>query len=699
MSAIPSEVTSLDFFEIKESIRSYLRTRSEFSDYDFEGSAASYLLDILAYNTYYTAFNANMALNEAFLETATVRDNIVKIAKQLNYTPRSIKAAEAEVTVDVQTEIGSDGLTYPEFVTLRKGDSFIAETVTEDFIFTLLTRQTAAVNPTTGIASFKCIPIYQGNLLTYSFVVNNTKSKEYVIPSEDVDTERMIVYVSPSVQSSEIDIYNKATSAVALDSNSRIYFLEEVDDLRYRLVFGDGVLGRKLVDGEFVKIDYVRTTGEDANGAREFQFIGTATDSQGRVIASTSIATTTVMTAMNGTPRETAISVKYNAPRLYTTQSRAVTESDYENIIKQLYPQAKSVVAYGGERLNPPIYGKVYIAVRPQTGTSLNETTKARLKNQLKDYAIASIGIEIIDPTVFYILPKTYVYYNGNLTNLNGNDLGTKILKNIDDYNSQNTANRYDGRVEASKLGAVIDNSDPSISGSTTQVTLGQNLSEFNFGQVFNQCLDFGNALYNPDNFAGTPTDGNGNGSGNTGGSCAPNFSVVKSGTFYATGYTEDLVAAGVTSGGVIQTPAFSSLEQNQTLVPVNLRDDGRGNMILVTERDEQEVILNNNVGTVDYEQGKVCVGPLNIALTPDDTTRVPVVVYPAGGSLEVPAGTDPTILNPQVNPIDFTVNDISIPVFDPNNFSGFNYGGVNTINIIDYPTDTFQYPELDECF
>jgi len=694
MSAIPSEVTSLDFFEIKESIRSYLRTRSEFTDYDFEGSAASYLLDILAYNTYYTAFNANMALNEAFLETATVRDNIVKIAKQLNYTPRSIKAAMAEVTVDVQTEIGSNGLTYPEFVNLRKGDSFIAETVVEDFIFTLMTKQTAAVDPTTGIATFKCLAIYQGNLLTHSFIVNNTKTKEYVIPSEDVDTERMIVYISPSVQSSEIDIYNKATSAVALDSNSRVYFLEEVDDLRYRLIFGDGVLGRKLIDGEFVKIDYVRTTGEDANGARDFQFIGTATDSQGRVIAASSISTRTVTPAQDGSPRETPISIKYNAPRLYTTQNRAVTESDYENIVRQLYPQSKSVVAYGGERLNPPIYGKVFIAVRPQTGSTLNETTKARLRNQLKDYSIASIGIEVIDPKVFYVLPKTYVYYNGNKTNLTGNDLGTKILKNIDDYNSQNSANRYNGRIEASKLAAVIDNSDPSISGSTSQVTLGQNLTEFNFGQVFNQCLDFGNALYNPDNYSGSPTSGNG-----TGGGCAPNFSVVKSGTFYATGYTEDLVAAGTTAGGVIQTPAFSSLENNQTLVPVNLRDDGLGNMILVTVRDEQEVILNTNVGTVDYASGTVCVGPLNIALTPDNTNRVPVVVYPAGGSLTVPAGTDPTILNPQVNPIDFTVNDITIPTFDPNNFNGFNFGGTSTINIIEYPTDTFQYPELDECF
>ena len=604
MAAVPSELTSLDFFEIKESIRSYLRTRSEFTDYDFEGSAASYLLDILAYNTYYTAFNANMSLNEAFLETSTVRDNIVKVAKQLNYTPRSVKSPKAFVTVTVQTLIGANGLTYPEQVTINKGDSFSAENNFDDYIFTILTQVQAPVDQSTGKATFRCLATYQGNLLTYSFVVNNTKRQEYIIPSEDVDTERMIVYISPSVQSSEIDIYNRATSSVNLDSNSRIYFLEEVDDLRYKVIFGDGVLGRQLVDGEFVKIDYVRTVGKEANGARDFTFIGTANDSEGRIISNNAISVVTENQAADGEDRESPVSIKYNAPRLYTTQNRAVTERDFENLVRQLYPQSRSVVAYGGEKLNPPVYGKVYVAVRPKTGSKLNETTKVRIKNQLKDYSIGAIDPIIIDPTTLYVIPKSYVYYNGNDTNLSSNDLRTKVLKNIDDYNAQNAANRFNNRFEGSKYAGVVDNSDPAISGSTTQITLGQNLDTFQFGQVFNQCLDFNNPLFRPGDYSGTSDDnGTGDGNGTSGdgtdgsdGTCKPTFSVVKSGTFYATGYTESLLNNANLTSGVVQvdTAVFDSTT-SQTLVPVNLRDDGKGNMMLVTVKDEAEVIIEGN--------------------------------------------------------------------------------------------------------
>ena len=700
MPAVPSELTSLDFFEIKESIRSYLRTRTEFTDYDFEGSAASYLLDILAYNTYYTAFNANMSLNEAFLETSTVRDNIVKVAKQLNYTPRSIKSPKAFVTVSIQTLVGANGLTYPEQVTINKGDSFSAENNFDDYIFTILNQVQAPVDQSTGIATFKCLAAYQGNLLTYSFIVNNTKKQEYIIPSEDVDTERMIVYVSPSVQSSEIDIYNRATSSVNLDSNSRIYFLEEVDDLRYKVIFGDGVLGRQLVDGEFVKIDYVRTIGKEANGARDFTFIGTAVDSEGRIIGNNNITVVTENQAADGEDRETPVSIKYNAPRLYTTQNRAVTERDFENLVRQIYPQSRSVVAYGGEKLSPPVYGKVYVAVRPKTGSKLNETTKTRIKNELKDYSIGAIDPIIIDPKTLYVIPKSYVYYNGNDTNLSSNDLRTKVLKNVDDYNSNNAANRFNNRFEGSKYAGVVDNADPAISGSTTQLTLGQNLDTFQFGQVFNQCLDFNNPLFRPGDFAGTPEDSNGMGDGGgMGDTCKPTFSVVKSGTFYATGYTESLLNNANLTSGVVQvdTATLSSTEA-QTLVPVNLRDDGAGNMMLVTVRDEAEVVLNNNVGSVNYATGEVCVGPLNVALTPDNTNRIPVVVYPSGGSLEPPAGTDPIIFNPEVNPIDYTISDLSVPIFDPNNFNGFNFGG-GELNILDYPTDSFTYPELEECF
>ena len=709
MSAIPSQLTSLDFFEIKESIKSYLRTRKEFTDYDFEGSSASYLIDILAYNTYYTAFNANMALNEAFLETSTVRDNIVRIAKQLNYTPRSIKAPRACVKLIAQTAVGLNGTTFPEYATLKKGDVFVADNDFDSYTFALTQDIQVPVDSATGRATFDNVLVYQGNLLTYNFTVDYTKKQEYIIPDENVDTGLLTVDISPTAQSSETDTYSPAKNVTNADSTSRIYYLEETDDMRYRIIFGDGSIGRKLIDGEYIRTTYVSTDGVEANGAKGFDFIGNIVDSDQRTISPNSISLTTKDAAQDGEDRETALSVKFRAPRAYATQNRAVTENDFEHIVSEIYPQAASVTAFGGEKLTPPVYGKVYVAIRPKTGNKLNETTKSKIKKDLAKYSVASIEPVIIDPTSFYVIPKSYVYYNGNDTNLTGSQLGTKILQGIDDYNKAGQTNRFNGRIDGSKFGAMIDNSDNSISGNVTQMTLGQNLDKFEFGQVFTQCLDFGNPLYDPSNYSGTP-DGDGtddddngdDGEGGTGNKCKPNFSVVKSGTFYATGYTEDLVNLTLTDGAtsaVITTPGISTNVTNQVLVPVNIRDDGRGNLILVTIRDETELTLNASVGSVDYGSGQVCVGPVAIQGTPDDTERLPIQVLPAGGSIQVPPGVDPTIFNPTVNPIDYTINDTAIPTFDPNNFNGYNFGPVGGINIIDYPTDTFTYPVSESCF
>tara|TARA_B100001996_G_scaffold40038_1_gene29279 strand:- start:1082 stop:3181 length:2100 start_codon:yes stop_codon:yes gene_type:complete len=699
MSAIPSQLTSLDFFEIKESIRSYLRTRKEFTDYDFEGSSASYLIDILAYNTYYTAFNANMALNEAFLETATVRDNIVRIAKQLNYTPRSIKAPRACIKLLAQTSIGLNGTSFPEFATLKKGDVFVADNDFDSYTFALTQDIQVPVDSGTGLATFESVLVYQGNLLTYNYTVDYTQRQDYIIPDENVDTGLLTVDISPTEQSAETDTYSPATNVTNADGTSRIYYLEETDDMRYRLVFGDGSIGRKLIDGEYIRVSYVSTDGVEANGAKGFNFIGTVLDSDQRVISPNSISLTTKDAAQDGEDRETSLSVKFRAPRAYATQNRAVTENDFEHIVSEIYPQAASVTAFGGEKLNPPIYGKVYVAIRPKTGNKLNATTKQKIKKDLLKYSIASIEPVIIDPTIFYVLPKSYVYYNGNDTSLTGAQLGTKILQGIDAFNKNGATNRFGNRIDGSKFGAMVDSSDPAISGNVTQMTLGQNLDQFTFGQVFTQCLDFGNPLYDPNAYSGSPDDGDDDG---TGGKCKPSFSVVKSGTFYATGYTEDLVNLTLSDGTTtaqVATPGISTLTTNQVLVPVNIRDDGRGNLIMVTTRDETELTLNPSVGSVNYGTGQVCVGPVAIQGTPDDTTRLPIQVLPAGGSIAVPPGVDPTIFNPQVNPIDYTINDVSIPTFDPNNFNGYNYGDTTGINIIDYPTDTFTYPVSESCF
>lgn len=700
MPATPSELTSLDFFEIKESIRSYLRTRPEFTDYDFEGSTASYLIDILAYNTYYTSFNANMAVNEAFLESATVRDNIVRIAKQINYTPRSIKASKACVRISARAQQLPGGQSYPDSITIKKGDVFITQVDQQSYTFCIQKDVQAAVDQNTGLALFSKLVINQGNMMTFNYTVDDTKKQEFVIPADSVDTELLTVSVKPNEQSAEIDEYSLSKNVTALDSTSRVYFLEETEDLRYKVIFGDGILGRKLIDNEFVVLQYVVTDGPAANGASKFSFIGQAVDSVGRAILPTAMSMATIDSGQSGEDRESALSIKFRAPRAFSTQNRAVTENDYAHIVKDIYPQAAAVTAYGGEKLSPPEYGKVFIAVRSKSGVNLNTTTKKRIQNQLLDYSMASIQPIVVDPRVYYLSPKVYPSFNGNATSRSANELASEILKSIDQFNGQNRDDRFGGRLEMSKFNSMVDSSDNAIAGTTSQMTLGQNLDQFTFGNIFTQCLDFNNPIINPNDFGGGDGD-----------DCNPKFSSVKTGSFYATGYSEqvaDQIASGEAAGSLNATVGgatdledaitSSAATVTTTLVPVNIRDDGLGNLMMVTNRNEKEVILNNSVGTVDYNTGKVCVGPLNIADTPDSTTRVPVVVLPAGNGITIPPGVDPTIFNPEVYPIDFITNPSEIPNFDPGNFAGWNYGG-SGINTIDYPIDAFEYPEIDSCF
>ena len=698
MAAIPSNLTSLDFTEIKESIRSYLRTRTEFTDYDFEGSAASYLLDVLAYNTYYAAFNANMAMNEAFLESATIRDNVVKIAKQLNYTPRSIKASKACLHFAVQTQYVGSSTTFPSTVTLPQGDTFVSSVDGESYLFTLPQDLTVAVDQTTGIAEFNKTVVYQGNLLTYKYTVEDVKKCGYDIPVDNVDTDLLYVSISPNAQSEEIDTYNRITDIVGVDGTTRGYFLEETDDLRYKVIFGDGIIGRELIAGEIIRFKYVRTDGPLANGCKKFTFIGRAVDNTGRIIPSSNISVTTVDASQDGEVGEDIVSIKYNAPRAFSAQNRAVTESDYEYITKMVYPMAKSVTAYGGERLAPPIYGKVFVAVKTKSGAALNETTKKRIKNDLLKYSMAAIEPVIIDPTTLYIRPKSYVFFDGTRTNLSNNEMATTVLSAIDQYNNQGSSNRFNGRIDTSAFQSMVDNSNNAIVGNQTSMTLGLNVEGFPFGSTFTQCVDFNNEIVNPSDISGGTT---GTGAGG-GGTCDPKFSSVKSGTFYSTGYTENLLELAVqsqqlTTNSVLSTSTFID-NDTSALLPVNVRDDGKGELIMVSKLDEKEVILKKGVGTVNYKSGEVCLGPINVASTPDGTNRIPITALVASANVNIGTGVDPNIFNPQVITIDYTIDGTSVPNFDPFDFTPINFDGTS-INIIDYPTTVFEFPEFDACF
>ncbi len=694
MAAIPSNLTSLDFSEIRESIRSYLRTRDEFTDYDFDGSAASYLLDVLSYNTYYASFNANMAMNEAFLESATIRDNVVKIAKQLNYTPRSVKAPKACIQFAVQTETIGSGTAYPSTVSMLAGDVFVSAVSGSGYTFTLPTTLNAAVDQSTGIATFNKVVINQGNTLEYQYTVDDVKKRSYEIPADQIDTDLLTVSISPNAQSEEIDTYNLVKNIVDVDGTTRGYFLEETDDQRYNVVFGDGVICRQLIAGEIIKLKYVRTEGTAANGCKSFSFIGRIIDSEQRYIASSQISLATVDGAQDGEDVESTLSIKFNAPRAFNSQNRAVTESDYEFITKKVYPQAKSVTAYGGERLAPPVYGKVYISIRTKSGALLNTTTKKRIKTDLLKYSIAAIEPVIVDPITLYIRPKTWAFFDGNKTTLSNNEVASKVLSAVDQYNTQAESTRFNGRIDLSAYQSMIDSSDPAISGNITHMSLGMNIENFNFGQTFTKCIDFNNEIANPNDLSG----GNKGSSAATEGTCVPKYSSVKTGTFYATGYTEGLlnIQGGVNAN---QISSASLLTDDTTaLLPVNIRDDGYGTLIMITKVDETEVVLKKNVGTVDYKSGQVCVGPVDVASTPDGTSRIPVTIIPASGNVNIGTGLDPTIFNPTVQTIDYTIDGTNVPTFDPFDFNAINFDG-SLINIIDYPTTVFELPEFNSCF
>ena len=371
----PNKLTALDFQDIKSSIKSYLRTRDEFTDYDFDGSSLSYLIDVLSYNSYYAAFIANMSMNEAFLPSDTLRDNVVNIAKLLNYVPRSVTCSKACIKLEVQTS--KTNLAYPSSVTLSRGPVARGSA----YIWNILEDITVEVDTVTGKAEFDAVTINEGSIINFSYTVNTFQTQEYKIPSEDADIETLSVTVKANESSTTSDLYNRVETVTNLTGNTRSYFLSEGEDMRYQVRFGDDSIGRKLKDGEVINFEYLTCSGAEANEVTEFDFIGVVTDSNQVNVGGPDVVLITKDRSQMGSKAESVESIKYMAPRYYASQYRAVTAQDYAIITKNLYSNAESVIAYGGDSLTPPIYGKVYVAVKTKTGTALNDQSK-------KDYRL-----------------------------------------------------------------------------------------------------------------------------------------------------------------------------------------------------------------------------------------------------------------------------------------------------------------------
>ena len=644
----PNNLTALDFEDIKSSIKSYLRTRDEFSDYDFDGSALSYLIDMLAYNTYYTAFNANMAINEAFLPSATVRDNIVKIAKLLNYVPSSIKASRACLKFDLQTEL-NNGF-YPSSVTLKKG----AVATGGNYIWNIINDITVEVNPANGLATFDNVEVYEGTMVDFSYVVNTFAKQRYIIPAENADMDTLTVRVRANETATASDLYSRVDNITNIGSDTRSYFLSETDDMRYEVKFGDDTIGRSVKDGEVITFSYVVTSGEEANGIQRFSFVSTVVDSNNRAYTPVSVTITVKNKSVLGAAEESVESIKYNAPRYYSAQYRAVTAQDCEVITKKLYDNADAVVAYGGDSLNPPVYGKVYISIKTKTGSDLNDQTKKNIVGLLKDYAMAAITPVIVDPDNVYISPKIFVTYDTGCGS-NTTEIKSDISSAIVDWAGQTQINNFNSTFSSQSLQRSIVLSNNCVADVTMQITILKYIEPVT-NQTNTYCITIGNTIYNSapsqdvdldiDITDGDGTGGDGDGDGNgTGGDGGDGSNQCK-------------------KEPVIQSGTFRTADRPG--VDQQFEDDGYGNLrtFYITGTGgtggSRKIYTNDAAGTVDYATGEICFGPINIIGTggnvPDDadilitdsTTGSGTVLNPdnlPGADGGDGGGTDPLLL------------------------------------------------------
>ena len=484
-----TQYTNLDFEEVKVSLREYLRANSNFTDFDFEGSNLSILIDLLAYNTYTTAYNTNMVANEAFIDSATLRENVVALARNIGYVPSSRRAATANVTFTVDLGQGSD----ISSVTLKAGLFGLGDYGNTNYTF--CTSEDYISPVTDDFASFT-IPIKQGTYLQKQFVVDTSQpNQRFIIPNPYVDTSTIRVDVRDSVSSGTRKTYAQLDNIVGITTSSETYLIQEVQDEKYELLFGDGVLGKKLENGNSIDVSYLVCDGKGGNGVANFTFAGKLIDNDGAIITSGVSDIITNENARNGAEVENIDTIRNLAPRVYSAQHRAVTSNDYESIIPTIFPNAESVTAYGGEDISPPQYGKVFLSIKPKNGRFISDFDKRQLLNKLKGYSVAGIRQEFVDLKYLYIELDSTVYYNTNAVT-NVNQLKTTIRNSLETYAESADLNKFGGRFKYSKIMKIIDDSSTAVTSNITKIIIRRNLDvdTDNFGQYE---LCFGNRFHN----------------------------------------------------------------------------------------------------------------------------------------------------------------------------------------------------------
>ena len=563
--------SNLDFDQIKTTLKEYLKANSNFTDYDFEGSNLSSIIDVLAYNTYITSYNANMISNEVFIDSATLRENVVSLARNIGYVPRSRKAATSSISFFVDC---SGVIPTPSTLTLKKGPIASSEGSFggQSFIFSILEDITVPVND--GIAYFDDIIISEGTLLTSNFTFSGRNpNQKFILPNSGIDTALLSVTVKGNQQSTTSTKYSTQDSLLDIKSDSKVYYLQEIENERYEIFFGDGIFGKKLEEGNFITINYIVCNGDSANGVSQFQFSGKLSytrNSQEYVVTSGISLLTTGVSAQGGEVIESVDSVKKFAPRIYASQNRALTANDYETLIPaKIYPETESISVFGGEELVPPQFGKVFISIKPRTGDFLPNLIKENIKMRLKKFAVAGIVPEILDLKYLFIEVDSKVYYNTNMAP-SAEFVSTLVQENTTKYSESTELNRYGARFKYSKFLSIIDDSSDAVTSNITTILMRRDL-RVALNSFAEYQIGFGNEFYIKS------MDGYN----------------IKSCAFKTTDSTDDVYLSDIPNTN----------RETGSLFLFTLPDPGSIN----------PTIIKRNVGNINYKKGIITINPINI--------------------------------------------------------------------------------------
>ena len=488
--------TNLDFDQVKTTLTNYIQSNSNFTDYDFQGSNLSTIIDLLAYNTYITSYNANMVTNEVFIDSATLRENIISLARNIGYVPRSKKAARAVISFTVNT---TNIIPTPATLTLKAGP--VAGTSgsfgNSSYIFSIL--EDISVPVRDGVAEFNNITIYEGTLLTSNFTFNSRDvNQKFILPNAGIDTDLISVKVKTNESSTAAASYKLQDSLFDINSSSNVYYIQEVEDERYQIFFGDGIFGKSLKDGNFIPINYIITNGDSANGVNSFTFNGRLTyirNAQTYTVTSGISLITTELGSSGGEIIESTDSIKKFAPRIYASQNRCLTANDYETLIpSRIYPETESISVFGGEEVIPPQYGKVFISIKPKSGDFIPNLIKENIKLKLKKYAVAGIVPEILDLKYLFLEIDSKVYYNSNLAP-SAEYISSIIQNNANKYAESSEMNKYGARFKYSKFLKIIDDSQDAVTSNITTVNMRRDL-RVQINTWAEYTIGFGNAFH-----------------------------------------------------------------------------------------------------------------------------------------------------------------------------------------------------------